>query len=176
KYPAINQKDKGYADDMPAINNNLAELDQIVNDPAYANSFGLVDKYLDMVGSLWGSEGGVKQAEAETLTSNLLAGFGKAQMAGVLTQQDMDIIKRQIPDVGDHPKKAQEKMKFIIRMMQDKNQAYINRMNKSNPDFLGSKGKTYSSPERYDSAPKVLDDGSILFPDGSMVKDGRRVQ
>ena len=120
---------------MPNITKNIKDLDTIIRDPETSGSFGPVDQYTGKIGGMLGTDEGKTVTKINTLSSNLLAGFGKAQMAGVLTNQDMDIIKQQIPSSGDTHVEAQTKIEFIKNFMAEKNQAWYRRMEESNPGF-----------------------------------------
>lgn len=138
KYPAVAQKDKEYADNIPVIEQNLENLEKMIMDPGFGGAFGALDQYTGQVGGMFPSptDDSKKQAEVKALTSNMLAGFGKAQMAGVLTDQDMNIIRQQIPDVSDQPDIAMKKINFIKSYMEAKNKAFRERMGKSNPGYV----------------------------------------
>jgi len=174
KYPTISTGDKSYRDDIPAIDTNIANLEAMINNPAYASSFGIADNAIDGV-SRWAgieSDGASKNAEISALSSNLLAGFGKAQMNGVLTDQDMKIIKQQIPSASDSPQTAKKKMAFVKELMATRNKAWSNRLKQSNPGWLEEDNVPVTS-----TTPKVpledlvpLGDGLYKMPDGTVIR------
>ena len=174
KYPVIANSDKTYRDDMPVIDSNIANLESMINNPAYASSFGVVDNALDGV-SRWAgfeTQGAEKNAEINALSSNLLAGFGKAQMAGVLTDQDMKIIQQQIPSASDSPQTAKKKMAFIKDLMGVRNKSWRDRMNQSNPGWL--KQDNVPSPSTTPQVPLEdlvpIGNGQYRMPDGTIIQ------
>ncbi len=175
KYPVISNGDKSYRDDMPVIDNNIANLEAMINNPKYASSFGQFDNAVDSTARWMGyqGDGTEKNAEINALSSNLLAGFGKAQMAGVLTDQDMKIIKQQIPSSSDSPATARKKMAFVKELMAVRNKSWSERLNASNPNWL----QQNNEPVQEQVIPKTaledlvpLGDGLYKMPDGTVIR------
>ncbi len=67
-------------------------------------------------------------------------------MAGVLTDQDMNIIEKQIPTTEDTPEQVAQKLNFLENYMAEKNRAWYERMEKSNPGFASETMKDAPVP------------------------------
>jgi len=134
KRPTLPTTDREMYDTASTIFPLIDELSGIVEESP--GSFGPLDQYTGAIGAMMGTEEGTNLTRANAISSNLLAGFGKAQMAGVLTDQDMEIIRKQIPQTSDTATEARVKVKFIRDYLKDKYSQWFNRIGKSNPAIL----------------------------------------
>ena len=166
KYPVISNSDKTYRDDLPVIDQNIEKLEAIINNPEYADSFGQLDNAIDSTTRWLGfqNDDSEKNAEIGALSSNLLAGFGKAQMAGVLTDQDMKIIKQQIPSASDSPATAKKKIAFIKDLMNVRNESWRGRLDQSNPNWLPKEQINATTPTPNGMKKQInTDTGEVRF-------------
>ena len=133
KHPVIQRADRDYRDNLTNTTAMIKNLETIIDE--VPGAFGLLDQYTGQAGAMIGTREGNAQQQARALMSNLLAAFGKAQMAGVLTDQDMAIIRQQIPDVSNTTYQAKVKLNFIKDYLARKNVQWFKRMEASNPGF-----------------------------------------
>ena len=134
KRPKLPTSDLEMYDAASTIFPLIDELSGIIE--GSPGSFGPIDQYTGSIGAMMGTEEGTNLTRANAISSNLLAGFGKAQMAGVLTDQDMEIIRKQIPQTSDTATEAKEKVRFIRNYLKDKYTQWFNRIGRSNPAIL----------------------------------------
>ena len=167
-YPTITKDDRDYLQGIPTMNKMVTDLSKIID--TSSGSFGPVDQYTGKIGAMLGKDEGTAQTKARAISSNLLAGFGKAQMAGVLTDQDMKIIKEQIPSVSDTQAEAQTKMKFLKDFLKTKTTAWIKEKERTNPGFVPKDVMDKISAPAIPAGAVDNGDGTITMPNGQVYR------
>jgi hypothetical protein len=144
KQPTLSEKDKAYADSFGEIGDLATQIDTLAKQSP--GSFGLLDQYTGRIGSILGTEEGLTQRKADAIASNLKAGFAKSQMSGVLSDQDIRLLSKQIPTTADQPHEVEQKVNFIKDYMAKKNVEWYNRVEKSNPGVASKATATSRVP------------------------------
>ena len=160
----LSQKDKDYTKNYGQSGTTVGNVRDTLGNTGI---WGGLDAYTGPIGAFFGSkEGGEQRMVKQDLENLRLEATNK--LAGVLSNQDMQIILDTIPTINDQPDIARKKLAKVEKSMAQADANQFNRLVKSNPNAvkdmaIGMVNGTTPVPPGYQLV--QYDDGSVsLIP------------